>query len=275
MTGVRAKKALGQNFLVDGNVVNNIVRAADIGAGDHVLEVGPGQGALTGRLAAMAERLVAVEWDRDLVPLLQNQFVGQAAVSIVHGDILRTDLTSLLQPFGAGRWKVVANLPYNISSQVLFTFMENRALFSQMVLMLQKEVGDRLVAPPSCKDYGVLTVLCRQYFDIEKVFLVKPTSFRPIPKVDSLVLRFRVLPEPRVAVGDEKLLRSLVKAAFGQRRKTLANCLKSMKLFTDPAKLETLFAAAALDGGRRGETLSLEDFARLTNEALLMQRCVS
>jgi 16S rRNA (adenine1518-N6/adenine1519-N6)-dimethyltransferase len=265
MGNVRAKKALGQNFLVDGNVIDNIIRAAHVGADENVLEVGPGRGALTALLAEKAAQVVAVEWDRDLVPLLKNGVGSRETVEIVHGDILRVDLPGLLAPVRAGRWKVVANLPYNISSQVLFRFIENRPLFSELILMLQKEVGERLLAPPSTKEYGVLTVLCRLVFDIEKVFLVKPSSFRPIPKVDSIVLRFRVLPSNRLDVGDEKLFRIIVKASFSQRRKTLWNCLKSIDILSEQGVLEQVFEQSGIDKGRRGETLSLQEFARLTN----------
>jgi 16S rRNA (adenine1518-N6/adenine1519-N6)-dimethyltransferase len=268
MGNVRAKKALGQNFLVDGNVIDNIIRAAHVGADENVLEVGPGRGALTALLAEKAAQVVAVEWDRDLVPLLKNGVGSRETVEIVHGDILRVDLPGLLAPVRAGRWKVVANLPYNISSQVLFRFIENRPLFSELILMLQKEVGERLLAPPSTKEYGVLTVLCRLVFDIEKVFLVKPSSFRPIPKVDSIVLRFRVLPSNRLDVGDEKLFRIIVKASFSQRRKTLWNCLKSIDILSEQGVLEQVFEQSGIDKGRRGETLSLQEFARLTNSVV-------
>jgi 16S rRNA (adenine1518-N6/adenine1519-N6)-dimethyltransferase len=169
----------------------------------------------------------------------------------------------------------VANLPYNISSQVLFTFIENRHLFSDLILMLQKEVGERLLAPPSTKEYGVLTVLCRLVFDIEKVFLVKPTSFRPVPKVDSLVLRFRVLPANRIDVGDESLFRIIVKASFSQRRKTLWNCLKSVDVFSDPVLLDQVFEASGIDRARRGETLSLQEFADLTKAVLRVRHAAA
>ncbi|RQW88818.1 MAG: 16S rRNA (adenine(1518)-N(6)/adenine(1519)-N(6))-dimethyltransferase RsmA, partial [Geobacter sp.] len=264
MGNSRAKKALGQNFLVDGNVIANIIKAANIGAGENVLEVGPGRGALTTLLSEKAAQVVAVEWDRDLVPLLREGVGSMETVEVVHGDILRVDLPGLLTPVRQGRWKVVANLPYNISSQVLFTFIENRPLFSELILMLQKEVGERLLAPPSTKEYGVLTVLCRLVFDIEKVFLVRPSSFRPIPKVDSIVLRFRVLPSNRVEVGDEKLFRIIVKASFSQRRKTLWNCLKSVDMLSESEVLEQVFDQSGIDKGRRGETLSLQEFANLT-----------
>lgn len=264
MEKIHAKKALGQNFLVDGNVIANIIKAARIAAEDRVLEIGPGRGALTSRLVEAAARVVAVEWDRELVPLLRETLSSCRNADVVHGDILRTDLNRILTPLWAGRWKVVANLPYNISSQILFRFIEERCLFSELLLMLQKEVGDRLVAPPSCKEYGILTVLCGLYFDVERVFLVKPASFRPVPKVDSVVLRFRVLSEPRLDVGDERLFKRVVKASFAQRRKTLWNCLKAAEVFSDDNSLQEAFEIAGIDGRRRGETLSLDEFARLT-----------
>ncbi len=166
---------------------------------------------------------------------------------------------------------MVANLPYNISSQVLFKFIENRPLFSELIFMLQKEVGERLLASPSTKEYGILTVLCRLVFDIEKVFLVKPASFRPIPKVDSLVLRFRVLPANRLDVGDEKLFRIIVKASFSQRRKTLWNCLKSIDMLSESGLLEQVFEQSGIDKVRRGETLSLQEFASLTKTVVQLQ----
>lgn len=275
MVAIRAKKSLGQNFLVDGNVIDAIIRAARVGPGENVLEVGPGQGALTTRLCEQAARVVAVEWDRELVPLLHEKVGVGGSCAVVHGDILRVDLASLLTSAGAERWKVVANLPYNISSQVLFKFIDNRTLFTELILMLQKEVGQRLLASPSCKDYGILTVLCRQVFDIEKVCLVKPTSFRPVPKVDSVVLRFRVLPQNRYPVDDEKIFRAVVKASFSQRRKTLWNCLKSLDLLSDAQVRACVFEQSGIDQGRRGETLSLEEFVSLTNIIARLRRTAS
>jgi len=271
MVNIRAKKALGQNFLVDGNVIANIIKAANVSADENVLEVGPGRGALTTLLSATAAQVVAVEWDRDLVPLLREGIGTIDNVEVVHGDILRVDLPGLLTPVRQGRWKVVANLPYNISSQVLFKFIENRPLFSELILMLQKEVGERLLAAPATKEYGILTVLCRLVFDIEKVFLVRPSSFRPIPKVDSIVLRFRVLPSNRLDVGDEKLFRIIVKASFSQRRKTLWNCLKSVDILSESEVLEQVFDQSGIDRGRRGETLSLQEFATLTKTVVQLR----
>lgn len=272
MGAIRAKKSLGQNFLVDGNVIDAIIRGARIGPDEKVLEVGPGQGALTSRLCEKAARVVAVEWDRELVPLLHRKVGATGSCTVIHGDILRVDLEELLSAAGTEHWKVVANLPYNISSQVLFKFIDNRALFSELILMLQKEVGERLLASPSCKDYGILTVLCRMVFDIEKVCMVKPTSFRPVPKVDSVVLRFRVLPHNRYVVDDEKLFRTVVKASFSQRRKTLWNCLKTLDQMSDAQVLARVFEQAGIDQGRRGETLSLEEFVSLSNTVARLRR---
>ena len=269
MEKMRAKKSLGQNFLVDDNVLSRIVSCVAPTADDRILEVGPGRGALTKLLAASGATFLAVEWDRDLLPLLEAEFAAASNVEIGHGDILRVDLDQLLTSRGGGRkWKVAANLPYNISSQVLFRFMECNGLFERLVLMLQKEVGDRLVAPPNCKDYGALTVLLRLHFDIRREFLVKPGAFRPVPKVDSAVLSFRPLDKPRAEVGDEDFFRRLVKGAFNQRRKTLLNSLRSAGFDADDGALTEAFSRSGIDGGRRGETLSLDEFAALSRELL-------
>ncbi len=260
---IRAKKALGQNFLTDRTVLARIAQLVDRGPEAHILEVGPGQGALTRLLAEQGARVVAVELDRQLVPILEKEFGGAPNVEVVQADILRTDLPSLLLGRFHGAWQVAANLPYNISSQVLFLFLDHRSLFSRLVLMLQKEVGDRLVALPGTKEYGILSVLLRLHFDITREFTVKPGSFRPVPKVDSVVLSFTPLPAPRVEVADEPFFRRVVKAAFGQRRKTLWNCLKSLGLDCDDRELAQALEACGIDGVRRGETLTLEEFARL------------
>jgi 16S rRNA (adenine1518-N6/adenine1519-N6)-dimethyltransferase len=266
---MRAKKALGQNFLVDESVLKRIVSSVAPTPDDSILEVGPGRGALTRILAESGAKFLAVEWDRDLLPLLEAEFRDNANVEIGHGDILRVDLRQLLTTRSPGkRWKVAANLPYNISSQVLFRFLECSELFERLVLMLQKEVGDRLTAPPNCKDYGALTVLLRLHFDIRREFIVKPGAFRPIPKVDSAVLRFTPLEKPRAEVGDEDLFRRVVKGAFSQRRKTLSNALRSAGVAAGDDELREALSRSGIDGGRRGETLSLDEFALLSRELL-------
>lgn len=263
METIRAKKSMGQNFLIDENVLMRIVRAVNIGHDERVLEVGPGKGALTALLAREAEHVVAVELDKRLIGFLREKFGQTGKVEVIEGDILRTDLSELLAGRWPGKWKAAANLPYNISSQVLFKFMDNRNLFSELVLMLQKEVGERLIAQPCSKEYGILSVFCRLYFDISREMLVRPGSFRPIPKVDSLVLKFQVLDSPRVDVGDEMFFRKVVKGAFAQRRKTLWNCLKSAFPQISEDNLGQIFERCGIDSRRRGETLSLDEFAVL------------
>lgn len=260
------KKNLGQNFLVDRQVLARIARVVEIEATDRILEVGPGRGALTALLAQKGSQVMAVELDRDLVPFLRKEFAGQKNVEVVEADIMSVDLCRLLGQHGEEKWKVAANLPYNISSQVLFRFLENRRLFSLLVLMLQKEVGERLLAPPSCKEYGALTVLFRQHFDIRREFTVKPGSFYPVPKVDSVVLRFTPLLKPRVEVDDEDHFRRVVKAAFSHRRKTLWNCLRGAGLVEEDDQLRAALVRCGIDSGRRGETLTMEEFAALTVE---------
>jgi 16S rRNA (adenine1518-N6/adenine1519-N6)-dimethyltransferase len=268
MEKVRPKKALGQNFLTDKNVLGRIVDACGITVGDRVLEVGPGRGGLTRLLAEKGAQVVAVEVDRELVPLLESEFAGRENVEIVQADILASDLRQLLFSRWEGKWKVAANLPYNISSQVLIRFLDNPDLFSRLVLMLQREVGDRLIAPPSCKEYGILSVYLALHFDIRREFLVRPGSFYPAPKVDSVVLRFDPLPKPRSEVGDETFFRQVVRGAFGQRRKTLRNCLKSSGLVPVEKMLTEALACCGIDGERRGETISLDEFAALSRALL-------
>lgn len=262
----RPLKSLGQNFLVDRNIIDKIIQSANIDPQDAVLEIGPGRGALTEHLAQRAGRLVLVEYDHALAASLAERYQDDPRVTVVDADVLTVDFVNLLGEAPAG-WKVVANLPYNISSPVLFKLLEYRALFSRMVLMLQREVGERLVAAPGCSDYGVTTALLGLWFDMRREFIVPPGCFHPRPKVDSAVISFVPLTKPRVEVGSEETYRRVVKGAFAMRRKTLSNCLKATKL-AGPDELSRLFDVCGIDGQRRGETLSLEEFAFLS-------RCLS
>lgn len=268
--GIRARKALGQNFLVDRNVVARIADAVDIGPEDRILEVGPGKGALTELLAARCARLVAVELDTRLVPVLRREFSSNPRVEIVHDDILKLDLRSLLASAGDGRWKVAANLPYNISTPVLFKFLDHIDLFSRMVLMLQKEVGDRLAASPGTKDYGTLSVFFQLHFNVARELIVRPGSFHPVPKVDSVVLSFVPLEKPREDVGDEQYFRRMVKGAFSMRRKTLWNCFKGADLGLSGGQLAEALETCGIDPVRRGETLSLGEFAALSRAMIAL-----
>jgi len=257
----RPLKALGQNFLVDNNIIDKIINSAAIKPEDSVLEIGPGRGALTEYLARKAGRLVLIEYDHALAAALKERYADDARVTVVDADILAVDLAAVLGDVAG--WKVVANLPYNISTAVLFRLLEVRDRLARMILMLQKEVGDRLVAAPDCADYGVTTVLLGLWFDMRREFIVSPGCFHPRPKVDSAVLSFVPLPAERVPVGDEAVFRRVVKGAFAMRRKTLINCLKAAELTTID-DLRSILSDCGIDGQRRGETLTLDEFAALS-----------
>jgi 16S rRNA (adenine1518-N6/adenine1519-N6)-dimethyltransferase len=253
----RTKKRFGQHFLNDQAVIDKILQAAGIAASEPCVEIGPGLGVLTDQLLTAASRVEVFEIDRDLIARLQQRLDSRL---IVHaGDILKADLAALLS---VPPYVLVANLPYNISSQVLFLLLEQRQLFSRMVLMFQKEVGERLCAEPNCKDYGILSVLCQLWFDIEAVVEVGPEAFSPPPKVDSLVLHFTPLERPRVDPIHQEFFSKVVKAAFTQRRKQLRNSLMAGSFSRE--QVDVGLAAADISPSRRGESLDLEDFSRLT-----------
>ena len=274
MSGTRRPlKSLGQNFLVDENIIYKIIQAADIQPGQAVLEIGPGRGALTKHLAERAGRLVLIEFDHALAAWHRNQNLGNSSVSVIDADVLKVDLAALL-PELPQKWNVVANLPYNISTEVLFRLYAVHSRLARMTLMLQKEVGDRLSAPPDCSAYGVTTVLLGLWFDISRAVVVHPGCFHPSPKVDSVVLNFIPLAEARAEVGDEDVFRAVVKSAFSMRRKTLYNCLKSAE-FAKMIDCSELLEASAIDGRRRGETLSLEEFATLSRQVTELLRAAS
>lgn len=258
----RPLKSLGQNFLVDANIIDKIIQAADIRTDQAVLEIGPGRGALTEHLVERAGRVVLIEFDHALAAFHQKQYQNNQSVTVIDGDVLKVDLDALLS-VTPQKWNVVANLPYNISTEVLFRLYNVHDRLSRMTLMLQKEVGDRLAAPPDCSAYGVTTVLLGLWFDISRAFVVHPGSFHPSPKVDSAVLNFIPRTEARADVGDEEVFRGVVKSSFSMRRKTLYNCLKSAE-FAKQIDCGALLEACAIDGRRRGETLSLEEFATLS-----------
>ncbi len=257
--GIRMSKKLGQNFLIDEHVVKSIVDAADIKPGDAVLEVGPGIGTLTQGLAEAGANVTAVEIDRRLLEVLSKTLEGYENVRIVHGDILRINVAETV---GAPRYKVVANLPYYITTPIIMGLLEARMPIDVLVTMVQKEVAQRMVASPGTKDYGALSVAVQYYTKAEIMFVVKPNSFIPAPSVDSAVIRCTVRDTPPVQV-DEKTFFKVVKAAFAQRRKTLLNTLKITGVPVETLKI--ILEKAGIDGTRRGETLSLDEFAALSN----------
>lgn len=257
---LRADKKLGQNFLIDESVVRRIVEAAELTSEDTVLEVGPGIGTLTQGLAESKANVVAVELDKRLLPVLDITLEGYDNVRIVNGDILKVDI---MQEVGADNFKVCANLPYYITTPIIFALLEKRLPMERLVAMVQKEVAERMAAKPGGKDYGALSVAIQYFTEPEIAFIVPPDSFIPAPAVDSAVIVCKRRQQPPVQVCDEDLFFRVVKAAFSMRRKMLNNALKNMGISGEQC-LKWL-ELAGIDGKRRGETLTLEDFAALTN----------
>ena len=257
---LRADKKLGQNFLIDENVVCQIVAAAELSEADTVLEVGPGIGTLTQGLAESKARVVAVELDTRLLPVLATTLNGYDNVRVVHGDILKVNI---MEEVGAPSFKVCANLPYYITTPIIFALLEKRLPMERLVAMVQKEVAERMAAQPGGKEYGALSVAIQYYTVPEIAFIVPPTSFIPAPAVDSAVIVCKRRIKPPVEVCDEGLFFRVVKAAFSLRRKMLSNSLKNMGIKSE--QVAKWLELAGVDGKRRAETLSLEDFAKLTN----------
>lgn len=263
----RAKKSLGQNFLADERVIARIVDALSPQAGETVIEIGPGRGALTAHLIERAGRLIAVEFDRELVPLLVEKFGARQNFSLVQADALTIDFCELIRPDASAR--VVANLPYYISTAILQKLIQERRCLTELVLMLQREVVERMTARPSTGERGFLSVLVEAYCEGEALFDVSPGSFRPQPKVWSTVIRLRLRQRMMVEVGDERLLWRVVSAGFAQRRKTILNNLRhspqELRSAIERAGGEsTVLAAASIEESRRAETLALEEWAGLT-----------
>ena len=257
---LRADKKLGQNFLIDEQVVRQIVAAAELSEADTVLEVGPGIGTLTQGLAESKAQVVAVELDTRLLPVLATTLEGYDNVRVVHGDILKVDI---MEEVGAPSFKVCANLPYYITTPIIFALLEKRLPMERLVAMVQKEVAERMAAQPGGKEYGALSVAIQYYTEPEIAFIVPPTSFIPAPAVDSAVIVCKRREKPPVEVCDEALFFRVVKAAFSLRRKMLSNSLKNMGIKSE--QVAKWLELAGVDGKRRAETLSLEDFAKLTN----------
>ena len=257
---LRADKKLGQNFLIDENVVHQIVAAAELSEADTVLEVGPGIGTLTQGLAESKARVVAVELDTRLLPVLATTLNGYDNVRVVHGDILKVNI---MEEVGAPSFKVCANLPYYITTPIIFALLEKRLPMERLVAMVQKEVAERMAAQPGGKEYGALSVAIQYYTEPKIAFIVPPTSFIPAPAVDSAVIVCKRREKPPVEVCDEGLFFRVVKAAFSLRRKMLSNSLKNKGIKSE--QVAKWLELAGVDGKRRAETLSLEDFAKLTN----------
>ena len=255
-----AKKSRGQNFLIHEHVIDAILRLLELSPQDEVLEIGPGLGLLTRRIAQTAKQVWAVEVDSKLALYLQQSALGsQPNLQLIHGDILAAPLDRLLPN---GKVKVVGNLPYSISTPVLFRLLELREHFSSLVLMLQKEVADRIASGPGTKDYGTLSVWCGLHGTIAGKVSVSPEAFFPKPKVRSTILKIALYPQLSVAQDELPVLRGLVRAAFGQRRKTLSHVLTAW-LMRARSEIEEILRAQNIDPKRRGETLTVAEFITL------------
>lgn len=257
------KKNFGQNFLIDEHVLNKIISSADITKEDTVLEIGPGIGTLTQALAKSAGKVIAVEIDKTLVPILKEVLSDFDNIEIINNDILKTDIRALA---GDTRLKLVANLPYYITTPIIMGILEQRLPVESITVMIQKEVALRMQAQPSSKDYGALSLAVQYYCEPYLVANVPQNCFMPRPNVDSAVIRLTPYDKPPVETVDEKLMFKLIKAAFSQRRKTLVNCLFNSPDFNyDKTRLGEILTSCGYDERVRGETLTLQDFARLAD----------
>ena len=254
--GLRMNKKLGQNFLIRHAVVDDIAAAAELKPGDPVLEIGPGIGTLTQALAETGAAVTAVELDDHLLPVLDKTLEHYDNVRVVHGDIMRIDIAETMnhQPF-----KVCANLPYYITTPIIMKLLEQKLPIEKIVVMVQKEVAERMVAVPGSKIYGALSVSVQYYTEPHMLFEISPKCFMPAPEVTSAVVSMDVRQTPPVQVQEEKRFFQVVKTAFSQRRKTFSNTLKSAGLSKE--QIEYILNASCIDGSRRGETMSLQEFA--------------
>ncbi|MBF0559216.1 MAG: ribosomal RNA small subunit methyltransferase A [Nitrospirae bacterium] len=249
-----AKKHLGQNFLFNPLILQRLIEAAHVAPGDTVVEIGPGHGSLTSLLARIAAKVIAIELDDDLFSRLQEKFHGRENTVIVHGDALAYDYESLES------FRVVANIPYYITTPIIFRLMEAGKRLKSMTLTIQKEVAERIAAAPNTKNYGVLSIAVQYAAIPEMRFIIPREAFKPVPKVDSAVIHMTMRDMPKVAVKDEKFFFTVVRTAFSQRRKTLSNALKTLS-----PDIKEILTGAGIDPRRRAETLTIEEFAALAD----------
>ena len=261
----RFKKKWGQNFIFDQNLLERLVREAGIKPGDQVVEIGPGAGTLTRELLSQGARVLAVEIDATLLPILEEVLPKEHLV-LVQGDALKVKLDELTQAHGLSwPYKVVANLPYYIITPLVMKLLEEEQQIEDIVVMMQKEVAERFTATPGTKEYGAITLAVQYYAEAQLLFPVSRQMFRPVPEVDSLVLRLKPRQEPPAEVRDKGLLFKIIRAAFGQRRKTLLNSLSAVQPGLEKENIRLILGKAGIDCQARGEVLSLEQFGHLTD----------
>lgn len=261
------KKSLGQNFIIDVNILENIIKHAGVDPSIGVIEIGPGIGALTEQLAIHADKVVAFEIDGRLLPILEDTLQAYSNIEIIHEDILKADVKKVIEEQFAENQAIhiVANLPYYITTPILMKLLRDRLPVENITVMIQKEVAERMAAKPSSKSYGSLTIAVQYYTDAKIVMTVPKTVFTPRPNVDSSILKLELRDEPLVHVKNEDFFFTVVRASFAQRRKTLRNNLSSYFKDMDKAVLQDVFEQTGIDGGRRGESLHIEEFAQLAD----------
>lgn len=259
----RFSKSLGQNFLIDGNIVRKICEEGEVSKEDDILEIGPGIGTLTEELSCKANKVVAVELDKSLFPILDETLAGCNNVEIVYGDILKIDLPKLFsEKFESENIKIVANLPYYITTPIIARLLEEELDIDSILVMVQSEVAERMKASPGTKDYGSLSVFVQYYTDPEIVLSVPKTAFMPRPNVDSAVIKLKIRKE-KIELKDRKTFFKVVKAAFSQRRKTILNSLSS-GLKTDKGTVRAILGKVDIDPKLRAENLTIEDFSKIS-----------
>ena len=266
--GFRHSKSLGQNFLSDIHIIEDIIDGSDIEPEDLVIEIGPGMGVLTAAAAERAGKVIAVEIDKKLIPILKETLADYDNVEVINADIMKIDLTEIVEanrPADGGKVRVIGNLPYYITTPIIMKLLEENVPADSITIMMQKEVADRIKAAPGGKDYGALTVAVGFYCTIEHVADAPKEVFVPRPKVDSTVIRLDLREECPVDLIDQKIFFETVKGGFGQRRKTLLNSLTGVRGLPKPEIADAL-DAAGIDQKRRAETLSLDEFASVANE---------
>ena len=257
-------KSLGQNFLIDDSVLSDIVDGADVNQEDLIIEIGPGVGTLTAQLLNKAKKVVAIELDKDLIPILQGELGEQPNFFLIHNDALKVDFNEIIGEEKSV--KLVANLPYYVTTPIIIKLLKDGYNFKSLTIMIQKEVAKRIDAEPDCKEYGALSLLVQYYCKTKIIRDVSPNCFIPRPKVDSIVIRLDRLEKPAVEVKDVDLMFEIIRNSFNMRRKTLWNGTKFLGLSKED--LEGAFNEARIDPKRRGETLSLQEFANLSEAVL-------
>lgn len=267
---IQANKSLGQNFLIDDNVVEEIINSSRISKEDLIIEIGPGLGVLTNRLLQEAKYIIAVELDKRMVNILQDRFannIDNKQLEIINDDILKVDLEKMIEEKKPNikHVKIVANLPYYISTPIIMKLLENRLSIDEIIVMVQKEVAERLTAKTGSRTAGAITYAVEYYAQAESIIEVPKESFIPSPKVESEVIRLKVRQQPQIIVKNEKLLFNIIQKSFMQRRKTLSNALINNQVIHDKSKIEEMWNVLGLNNDIRGESLTLEQFGKIAD----------